>query len=77
MEPVIFANSDIVKGVELLIIEFEHAGPRKGYLGVVIALLYFFTVYMLELVGKGTWFKPWIRDLLGDYAYPVGFDFQF
>lgn len=66
-------NMVVVKGVELLIVEFEHYGPRKGCLGVVIALLYFFTVYVLELVGQGAWFKPWIRGLLSDYAYPVGF----
>ena len=62
-----------VKGVELLIIEFERYGPRKGYFGVVVALLFFFTVYTLELVGNGTWFKPWVRDFLGDYSYPVSF----
>ena len=66
----------LVKGVELLIVEFERYGPRKGYLGVVIALLYFFTVYALESVGSGTWFKPWVRDFLGDYAYPVSFAIQ-
>ncbi|KAL8815416.1 MAG: hypothetical protein Q9223_005440 [Gallowayella weberi] len=61
----------LVKGVELLIVEFERYGPRKGYLGVVISLLYFFTVYNLQSIGQGTWFKPWIRDFLGDYAFPV------
>ncbi|KAL8804414.1 MAG: hypothetical protein Q9200_005846 [Gallowayella weberi] len=60
----------LVKGVELLIVEFERYGPRKGYLGVVISLLYFFTVYNLQSIGQGTWFKPWIRDFLGDYAFP-------
>ncbi|KAL8794399.1 MAG: hypothetical protein Q9182_007624 [Xanthomendoza sp. 2 TL-2023] len=61
----------LVKGVELLIVEFERYGPIKGYLGIVIALLYFFTVYTLQSVGEGTWFKPWIRDLLADYAFPL------
>ena len=40
-------------------------------MSVTIALLFFFTVYCLEMVGKGIWFRPWIRDFLGDYAYPV------
>ena len=40
-------------------------------MSVTIALLFFFTVYSLEMVGKGIWFRPWIRDFLGDYAYPV------
>lgn len=64
-------NGMTVKGVELLIGEFETDGPRKGFAGVVIALLFFFTVYVLEMAPKGTWFKPSIRNLLGDYAYPV------
>ena len=40
-------------------------------MSVTIALLFFFTVYCLEMIGKGIWFRPWIRDFLGDYAYPV------
>ena len=60
-----------IKGVELLIGEFETYGPRIGYMDVVIALLFFFTVYMLELVRGSVLFTPGIRVLLGDYAYPV------
>lgn len=62
---------ETVKGVELLIGEFESHGPADGFMSVTIALLFFFTVYVLELVGKGIWFRPWVRSLLGDYAYPV------
>ena len=40
-------------------------------MSATIALLFFFTVYALELVKSGIWFRPWIRGLLGDYAYPV------
>lgn len=61
----------VVKGVELLIAEFESDGPTDGFMSVTIALLFFFTVYVLEMVGKGVWFRPWIRGFLGDYAYPV------
>lgn len=61
----------VVKGVELLISEFESYGPTDGYMSVTIALMFFFTVYVLELVGKGTWFRPRVRAFLGDYSYPV------
>ncbi|KAG8527843.1 uncharacterized protein KY384_006759 [Bacidia gigantensis] len=67
----IIKRYDTIKGVELLIGEFESYGPRVGYAGVAIALLFFFTVYVLELVRQGTWFKPWVRNILGDYAYPL------
>ena len=40
-------------------------------MSVSIALLFFFTVYVLELIPNGIWFRPWVRGLLGDYAYPV------
>jgi len=63
-----------VKGVELLIGEFESNGPADGFMSVTIALLFFFTVYVLEMVGKGVWFRPWVRNFLGDYAYPVCYD---
>lgn len=35
----------------------------------MIAILYFLTVYSLELLGKSTVFKPMIRTILADYAY--------
>jgi len=40
-------------------------------MAVMIALLFFGTVYALEAVGNRIWFRPWIREILGDYAYPV------
>ena len=60
-----------VKGVELLIAEFERNNPTDGFMSVTIALMFFFTVYVLEMVGKGVWFRPSIRGFLSDYAYPV------
>ena len=61
----------VVKGVELLISEFESEGPADGFMSVTIALMFFFTVYVLEMVGRGVWFRPGVRGFLGDYAYPV------
>lgn len=29
------------------------------------------TVYALEFVGSTIWFRPWVRGLLADYAYPI------
>lgn len=60
-----------VKGVELLIGEFESNGPADGFMSVTIALLFFFTVYTLEMVGNGIWFRAGVRGFLGDFAYPV------
>ena len=60
-----------VKGVEELVSEFSDYGSVDGFMAVVIALLFFGTVYALEAVGSGIWFRPWFRGVLGDYAYPV------
>lgn len=60
-----------VKGVQLLIGEFESDGPTDGFMSVTIALLFFFTVYALEMIGKGVCFRPGVRGFLGDFAYPV------
>ena len=61
----------VVKGVELIISEFESEGPTDGFMSVTIALMFFFTVYVLETIGHGVWFRPRVRAFLGDYAYPV------
>lgn len=55
----------------MLIGEFESEGPTDGFMSVTIALLFFFTVYVLEMVGNGIWFRPGARGFIGDYAYPV------
>ena len=57
--------------MELLVGELESYGPSDGFMSVVIALMFFFMVYVLEMVGNGIWFRPGVRGLLGDYAYPV------
>lgn len=65
--------SRVVKGVEELVNEFTVYGPTAGFMSCMIAILYFFTIYGLELVGSSTICRPWLRELLADYAYVVGF----
>jgi hypothetical protein len=61
----------IVKGVEELVDQFNSGSLPGGYLSVVIALSYWFTVYGLELMGNTIMFRPYVRKLLSDYAYPI------
>ncbi|KAJ9665602.1 hypothetical protein H2201_004294 [Coniosporium apollinis] len=61
----------IIKGVEELVNEFTY-GSRAGFLGCLIAMLYFGTIYGLEKLGGSTVFKPWFRGILADYAYVIG-----
>ena len=60
-----------VKGVEELVDQFNSGSLAGGYLSVVIALCYWFTVYGLELMGNTIMFRPYIRKLLSDFAYPI------
>ena len=39
----------------------------------MIAILYFLTIYGLEMLGSSTICRPWFRGLLADYAYVVCF----
>lgn len=41
-----------------------------------IAILYFLTIYGLETIGSSTVWRPALRGLLADYAYPVCPDFE-
>lgn len=50
---------------------FDESNTRAGYLGIVIALCYWFTVAALEKIGETVLFKPQIRKFLSDFAYPV------
>ncbi|GCB26944.1 putative transporter C543.05c [Aspergillus awamori] len=61
-----------IKGVEELVNEFTVYGPTAGFMSCMIAILYFFTIYSLELVGSSTICRPWLRELLADYAYVIG-----
>lgn len=61
-----------VKGVEELVANFdEPGGAAGGYLGIVIALSFWATVWWLENMGGSILMKPWMRKLLSDYAYPI------
>ncbi|GKZ24062.1 boron transporter 4 [Aspergillus brasiliensis] len=61
-----------IKGVEELVNEFSVYGPTAGFMSCMIAILYFFTIYGLELVGSSTICRSWLRGLLADYAYVIG-----
>ncbi|GFN15318.1 boron transporter 4 [Aspergillus tubingensis] len=61
-----------IKGVEELVNEFTVYGPTAGFMSCMIAILYFFTIYGLELLGSSTICRPWLRGLLADYAYVIG-----
>lgn len=51
--------------------EFDSHGHSAGYLGCVIAMLYFLTIYALEKLGSSTVWRPGFRGFLADYAYVV------
>jgi boron transporter len=63
----------MIKGVEELVAQFYQEGSSwtAGYLSIVIALCYWFSVTVLEMMGGTIFFKPWIRKMLSDYAYPI------
>jgi len=62
----------VEKGVQELVSIFVDGTLAQGYLSVVIAICFMLTVYGLEFVGSTTLFKPWMRSILADYAYPIG-----
>ncbi|KAL2206829.1 hypothetical protein CC79DRAFT_1349663 [Sarocladium strictum] len=59
----------IIKGVEELVNEFTTEGSEAGYLAVVVAILYFGSVYGLEKLGSSTLWRAGFRGFLADYAY--------
>ncbi|KAL8727036.1 MAG: hypothetical protein Q9166_006334 [cf. Caloplaca sp. 2 TL-2023] len=62
----------IIKGIEELVAEFTTFNSTQGFMACVIAILYFGTIYSLEVIGHSTLFRPWFRGILADYAYPIG-----
>jgi hypothetical protein len=55
--------------MEELVYLFEPTTLAGGYLSVVIAILYFASVYGLEKLGSSTLWKPWVRGILADYSF--------
>lgn len=55
---------------------FEESNAAAGYLGIVIALCFWATVWWLEAMGGTILFRPYWRKLLSDYAYPVGYSIR-
>ncbi|KAK1141532.1 hypothetical protein N8T08_008945 [Aspergillus melleus] len=46
-------------------------GSAAGFMSTMIAILYFLTIYGLEMLGSSTICRPWFRGLLADYAYVI------
>ncbi|KAF3317350.1 hypothetical protein TWF173_011002 [Orbilia oligospora] len=57
-------------GVEELVAEFDES-TSGGFMGIVVAMLYFGSVYTLEKFGSGLFFNPAVRGFIADYAYPI------
>ncbi|KAL5115409.1 hypothetical protein ACEQ8H_006709 [Pleosporales sp. CAS-2024a] len=58
-----------IKGVEELVFLFKPTTLAGGYLSIVIAILYFGSVYGLEKLGSSTLWTPWVRGILADYSF--------
>jgi len=54
-----------------LIDQFNSSTATAGFLSCVVALGYFVTIYMLELLPSIPVLTPTVRGLLANYAYPV------
>jgi boron transporter len=65
------SNSNAVKGVEELSINFYDDQLTNGFMAVMIAILYSITVYFLEKMRTTAMFNQPVRDFLSDYAYPL------
>lgn len=61
----------MIKGVENLVAEFTDNSIQAGFLGVVVAICYWYTVHSLELLPSTIFFNPAIRKFISDYAYPI------
>ena len=63
-----------VKGVEELVANFDEPGANPaaaGYLGIIIALCFWATVWWLEGMGGTILIRSPVRKVLSDYAYPI------
>ncbi|KAK3116493.1 hypothetical protein LTR53_003097 [Teratosphaeriaceae sp. CCFEE 6253] len=61
----------MVKGFQEVTALYGESNPAAGFMGVIIALCYFFSVVMLEMISTTIWFTPNIRKFVSDYAYPI------
>ncbi|KAF2150251.1 hypothetical protein K461DRAFT_281488 [Myriangium duriaei CBS 260.36] len=61
----------MIKGVENLTAEFSDNSIQAGFMGIVVALCYWYTVHNLELLPDTILFNPVIRKFISDYAYPI------
>lgn len=61
----------IIKGCEELSINFYNSNYLNGFASALIAVLYTLTIYFLEKLRGTTFLRPFVRQLLSDYAYPI------
>ncbi|KAF3123506.1 hypothetical protein TWF703_000718 [Orbilia oligospora] len=66
----LFSAQPLTIGVEELVAEFDES-TSGGFMGIVVAMLYFGSVYTLEKFGSGLFFNPTVRGFIADYAYPI------
>jgi hypothetical protein len=65
------ANGLVVKGCQEVAYTFYDEKITNGFMTAMIAILYSLTVYLLEKMRSTTLFKPVVRELLSEYAYPI------
>lgn len=61
----------VIKGCEELSIGFQEGQITNGFASALVAILYFFTVHLLEQVGQTTYMRTRLRTFLSDYAYVI------
>lgn len=60
-----------LKGIEELAIAFYDEQIVNGFASALVAVLFFMTVYFLEQARDTYIARPFIRNFLSDYAYPL------
>jgi boron transporter len=61
----------IIKGCEELSINFNDEQYLNGFASAMIAILFTLTIYFLEKIRNTTIGRPFLRQTLADYAYPI------
>ncbi|KAH8927933.1 hypothetical protein BT69DRAFT_1213485 [Atractiella rhizophila] len=62
----------VQKGIELLILEFDHNTVSAGWLATLIAILFSLSVYYLQKVGDMPFGPFRFREAIADYGFIIG-----